>query len=200
MQQGWHAHEVAVAIDEGGNVHATWISNDQMPWYAYSRDQGVTWSQPMMVAAPGVSETGFPTIFAGDEGRVVVGYIGEVNDCEGGGNNTTEDNSSTCGWGGYMAVLTNAFADNPLITSVVVNMPEDALDITSDCGNVRCGGFGDFIDVELDDEGRPWIALAHNAAGTQEAVIGTLMTGPALYGELVQLPDLPAGGSSSLKM
>ena len=95
-----------------------------------------------------------------------------------------------------MAVMTDAFAENPLITSVVVNMPEDALDITSDCGNVRCGGFGDFIDVELDDEGRPWIALAHNAAGTEEAVIGTLMTGPALYGELVQLPDLPADGSS----
>jgi len=200
MQQGWHAHEVAVAVDEGGAVHATWISNDQMPWYAYSRDQGMTWSQPMMVAAPGVNETGFPTIFAGDEGRVVIGYIGEVNDCEDGGNNTTEENSSICGWGGYMAVMTDAFADNPLITSVVVNMPEDALDITSDCGNVRCGGFGDFIDVELDDEGRPWIALAHNAAGTEEAVIGTLMTGPALYGELVQLPDLPAGGSSTLKM
>ncbi len=200
MQQGWHSHEVAVAVDEGGAVHATWISLDQMPWYAYSRDQGETWSEPMMVAAPGVTETGFPTIFAGDEGRVVVGYIGEVNDCEASGNNTTDDNSSHCGWGGYMAVMTDAFAENPLITSVVVNLPEDPLDVTGDCGNVRCGGFGDFIDVELDDEGRPWIALAHNAAGTEEAVIGTLMTGPALYGEFVQLPDLPAGGVSSLKM
>ena len=63
--------------------------------------------------------------------------------------------------------------------------------------NVRCGGFGDFIDVELDDFGRPWIALAHNAAGTEEAVIGTLMTGPSLYGEVVQLPVLPVGGVSS---
>lgn len=200
MQQGWHSHEVAVAVDEGGNVHATWISIDQMPWYAYSRDQGQTWSEPMMVAAPTVTETGFPTIFAGDEGRVVVGYIGEVNDCESVGNNTTDGGSSECGWGGYMAIMTDAFAENPLITSVVVNLPEDPLDITSDCGNVRCGGFGDFIDVELDDFGRPWIALAHNAAGTEEAVIGTLMTGPSLYGEVVQLPPLPVGGVSSLKM
>ena len=44
MQQGWHSHEVATAVDEGGNVHATWISTDMMPWYAYSRDQGVSWS------------------------------------------------------------------------------------------------------------------------------------------------------------
>lgn len=146
----------------------------------------------MMVAAPDVKETGFPTIFAGSEGRVVVGYIGEVNDIE--------TNASNSGWSGYMAIMTDAFAEHPLITSVAVNQPDDPLDMTSDCGNVRCGGFGDFIDVEIDDEGRPWIALAHNTAGFEEAVIGTLMEGPALYGDLTPLPVLPAGGSSSLKM
>ncbi len=193
MQDGWHAHEVAAAVDDEGNVHATWIGNDLFPWYAYSRDQGGTWSDPMMVAAPGVKETGFPTIFAGSEGRVVVGYIGEVNDIE--------TNASNSGWSGYMAIMTDAFAEHPLITSVAVNHPDDPLDITSDCGNVRCGGFGDFIDVEIDDEGRPWIALAHNTAGFEEAVIGTLMEGPTLYGdEITYLPVLPVGGSSTLKM
>ena len=195
MQQGWHSHEVATAVDDGGNVHATWISNDQLPWYAYSRDQGDTWSEPMMVAAPGVRETGFPTIFAGAEGRVVVGYIGEVNDV--GDNNST---SGGVGWGGYMAIMTDAFSENPLITTVAVNQPDDPLDITSDCGNVRCGGFGDFIDVEIDDEGRPWIALAHNAAGFEEAIIGTLTEGPALYGDLAYLPVLPSGGNTTLLM
>jgi hypothetical protein len=194
MQQGWHSHEVATAVDEGGNVHATWISTDMMPWYAYSRDQGMSWSEPMMVAAPGVNETGFPTIFAGDEGRVVIGYIGEVNDI------ANENATGGVGWGGYMAIMTNAFEERPLITSVVVNSPDDPLDVTSDCGNVRCGGFGDFIDVELDDVGRPWIALAHNAAGFEEAIIGTLTEGPALYGEIVALDSLPSGGNSTLKM
>ncbi|MBT92414.1 MAG: hypothetical protein CMA61_01240 [Euryarchaeota archaeon] len=197
MQQGWHSHEVAVAVDEEGAVHATWISTDEMPWYAYSRDQGATWSEPMMVAAPGVSETGFPTIFAGDSGRVVIGYIGEMNDCNE-ENNTTS--GTACGWGGYMAVMTDAFAEHPLITSVAVNLASDPLDITSDCGNVRCGGFGDFIDVEIDDEGRPWIALAHNAGGFEEAIIGTFISGPALYGELRALPELPLGGNSTRLM
>ena len=50
--------------------------------------------------------------------------------------------------------MTDAFAENPLITSVAVNDPDDPLDITSDCGARRCGGFGDFIDVELDDNVR----------------------------------------------
>ena len=102
MQQGWHAHEVATAVDDGGNVHATWIGDDLMPLYAYSRDRGDTWSDPMMVAAPGVQETGFPTIFAGSEGRVVVGYIGEVNDIQ--------TNATNSGWSGYMAIMTDAFA------------------------------------------------------------------------------------------
>ena len=54
--------------------------------------------------------------------------------------------------------------------------------------------------MEIDDEGRPWIALAHNAAGNEEAIIGTIITGPALYGDILQLPFLPEGGNSTLKM
>ena len=187
-----HAHEVATAVDDEGNLYAVWIADDFMPWYSYSRDQGNTWNEPMMIAAPGVTETGFPTIFAGSEGRVVIGYIGEVND--------VSTNATNSGWSGYMAVMTDAFAENPLITSVAVNDPSDPLDITSDCGARRCGGFGDFIDVELDDQGRPWVALAHNTAGFDEAIIGTLTEGPSLYGDLTLLEILPPGGPSTLKL
>ena len=185
MQQGWHSHEVAVAVDEAGNVHASWISTDEMPWYAYSRDQGDTWSEPMMIAAPGVNRTGFPTIFAGDEGRVALGYIGLQ--------------SGHAGWNGYMAVMTDAFSEFPLITSVSVNLFEDPLDITEDCGDVRCGGFGDFIDIEIDDEGRPWIALAHNV-NNQEGIVGTMITGPSLYGDIIQLEVIEAGGNTTLSL
>lgn len=185
MQEGWHSHEVAVGTDEAGNLFASWISIDQMPWMAWSRDQGETWSEPMMVAPPGVNETGFPTIFAGEDGRVVVGYIGESE--QGGG------------WSGYMSVMTDAFADPPLITTVAVNAPDDILDATDDCGNVRCGGFGDFIDVEIDDEGRPWIALAHNVMG-EAGIVGTWVTGPALMGELRQLPEITPGGPHTVSV
>jgi len=59
-------------------------------------------------------------------------------------------------------------------------------------------GIRRLIDVEIDEEGRPWIALAHNAAGYEEAVIGTLIEGPSLYGNLEYLEPLPAGGNSTL--
>ena len=119
-----------------------------------------------------------------------MGYIGESEDYD--------EENETGGWSGYMAIMTDSFSARPLITSVAVNSPDDPLDITPDCGDVRCGGFGDFIDVEIDDEGRPWIALAHNTAGFEEAIIGTLMEGPALYGELEYLDPLPEGGNSTL--
>ena len=183
MQDGWHSHEVATAVDEENNLYAMWISEDHMPYVAYSRDHGDTWSDPWMVAPPNVTETGFPTIFAGEDGRVVFGYIGEEVD-EG-------------GWNGYMGIVTDAFNENPLITTVAVNQPDDALDEDDDCGDKRCGGFGDFIDIEIDDEGRPWIALAHNPAG-EIGIVGTLMHGPALYGDLTQLAPLPVGGWDTL--
>ena len=37
MQDGWHAHEVATAVDDGGNVHVTWIGDDLMPWQCHNQ-------------------------------------------------------------------------------------------------------------------------------------------------------------------
>ena len=177
-------HEVAIGTDEASNVHALWVATDNLPYYSFSSNQGDTWSTPLMVAPPGVNYTGFPTIAGGADGRVVFGYIGESNHSE---------------WSGYMGIITDAYAENPLITTVAVNVKSDYLDETEDCGSVRCGGFGDFIDVVIDVEGRPWIALSHNIYNT-EAIIGTLTAGPALRGPLQPLTELPLGGPETLKM
>jgi len=179
---GSATHEVAIATDEASNVHAFWIGDDKLPYYSYSRDQANTWSEALMVAPPGVTGTGFPTITGGSDGRVAFGYIGQH------GNGT---------WNGYLGILTDAFADKPLITTVAVNAPEDPLDDTDDCGYRRCGGFGDFIDVVIDLDGRPWIALANNPAG-EIGIIGTISEGPALRGDLMPLAPLIPGGPATL--
>ena len=64
------------------------------------------------------------------------------------------------------------------------------------CGAHRCGGFGDFIDIVIDSEGRPWAALSHNPAN--RGLAATMAEGPALRGELRDLPPLPLGGPSTL--
>ena len=179
---GSNSHEIATATDDAGGLHAFWIANDNNPYYANSQDQGDTWSEPMMVAPPGLMGSGFPTIHAGADGRVAFGYIG-----------TWEGET----WDGMLGVITDAWNDKPLITTTQVNALDDPLDEEPNCGYQRCGGFGDFIDIEIDDEGRPWLALSHNVFG-DIGIAATYVTGPSLYGELTQLPEITAGGPSTL--
>jgi len=180
----WNFEEVAVAADEEDNVHALWMGLDNMPYYSISFDQGDTWKEPIMVAPPGVNGTGFPTIAAGSAGRAALGYIG------------TGDGGAT--WHGYMSLITDGFADHPLITTVAVNTPDDPLEnAKQDCGYDRCGGFGDFIDMVIDHHGRPWFGLAHNPSG-EMGIFGTVAQGPSLRGDLVPLTSMPLGGPSTL--
>ena len=178
----WNAEEAQVHPDEENNLHAMWHGSDNMPYYSYSRDEGDTWSDPIMIAPPaGLVGTGFPAVAAGAEGRVAFAYLGDS------GNNT---------WNGYISIITDAFSDNPLITTVQLNEFGDPLDTTADCGYNRCGGFGDFIDILVDQHGRPWFGLSHNIV--DEGIFGTIAIGPSLRGPLAPLPEMPLGGSSTL--
>jgi len=183
-ETGSQSHEVAIGTDEANNVHAFWIGADNQPYYSNSQDHGDTWRDAIMVAPPGVNGTGFPTVAGGADGRAAFAYIGNT--------------LNGTGWSGYLGVVTDAFAEEPLFTTVAVNDPEDPLDTTENCGYVRCGGFGDFIDICIDPNGRPWAAMAHNPSG-ETGIVGTFVTGPSLRGDLDYLPPLEhQGGPSTL--
>jgi len=84
-----------------------------------------------------------------------------------------------------------------LITTVMVNDPSDPLDNASPtCGYERCGGFGDFLDMQIDANGRVWFALAHNP--TDSGIYGSVTMGPTLRGGLQPLPVMAAGGLQTL--
>ena len=48
----WNGEEAQVAVDDSGNVHAMWNGLDNMPYYSYSLNEGLDWSDAMMVAPP----------------------------------------------------------------------------------------------------------------------------------------------------
>jgi hypothetical protein len=141
-----------------------------------------------MVGAPGVTASGFPTLAAGASGRAAWSYIG--TDVEDGYDGVEADME----WTGYIGFSVDLL-DAATVTNVPVNAPGDPLDDESRaCGAMRCGGFGDFIDITIDHEGRPWAALAHNGQANA-GIVGTLATGPSLRLE-GDLEPLPLGGAA----
>ena len=179
----WNAEEAQVDTDSQSNVYAMWMGIDNMPYFSYSLDDANTWSDAIMVGPSHLEGTGFPVVIAGDPGKVAFGYIGTEGDGV---------------WHGYISVITDAFNANPLITTVQLNAPDDPLDDASPtCGYERCGGFGDFIDMQIDAYGRPWLSLSHNPSG-DTGIMGTFTEGPTLVGNVTSLTPLPVGGVQTL--
>ncbi len=185
---GVRGHEVATAVDEAGNVYAMWIGGNGLPYVATSIDYAQTWSDPIMIGAPNVTASGFPTIAAGAPGRFAAGYIG--TDVEGG----YSGDAGQMQWSGYIAISIDALNATPLVANVPINARDDPLDGGRACGAIRCGGFGDFIDIVIDSQGRPWAAMAHNGHNNA-GIVGTMATGPSLRldGDLMPLPVKGAG-------
>ena len=185
MADTWNFEEAQVYPDEENNLHAMWMGADDLPYYSYSFNQGDSWSAPLMIAPPGLNGTGFPAVAAGDSGKVAFAYLGDT------GGDT---------WNGYISIMTDSFSETPLITTVQVNEFGDPLSLEADCGYNRCGGFGDFIDILVDNHGRAWFGLSHNIGNNlqNEGIYGTTMVGPSLRGTIAPLNILPEGGPKTL--
>lgn len=197
--QSWA--DVSVAVDEVGSVYASWIDEDHLPTVAVSRDGGVTWSAPFGVAAAGVAMTDFMTVAAGAEGRIAVSYLGTTSNKPYG----SMEGADT--WQAYLAVVEDALAPVPTVRTTVLHDPADPI-ARGVCGGSRCyadgleGGAGDFLDLIIDEHGRPWAALVDNCrdicrapSGTENSktglgLVGTLAAGPRLRGPAGPLPPL----------
>jgi hypothetical protein len=62
-----------LAVDQADNLYAVWSANG-LVYLAISRDHAQTWSEPLMVAAPGVQSVQRPAIAAGAAGHVAITY------------------------------------------------------------------------------------------------------------------------------
>ena len=146
---GWG--ELAVGIDKQENLYAAWTdAADRLPYLAISRDGGLHWSKPLMIAAPGVNEAAIPQLVVGATGQVAVAYYGSKNapvpfppDCIVGsstfpnlsGNGVIytllqDGPSSSCPgyeketWDTYITETWNALDQQPLFWSATLNDPD----------------------------------------------------------------------------
>ncbi len=204
------SHEVALAVDEKGTVFAFWISDDLQPYLAHSTDAGESWSQPVHVGAPNVSITSHPTIAAGANGSVAIAYVGTEDAPEDESAPTYDEVPEDASWNAYLATVLDATQAQPVVATTTTNDPANPIGL-GECGGTRCraadgAGIGDFIDVTIDADGRPWAAFVDVCLETcqQEqapqrtegiGLIGTLAEGPSLHDATKALASLEAAGN-----
>jgi hypothetical protein len=157
-----------VAVDPTGNVYYTWVGDDHLPYVAYSRDRGETWSAPMMIAPPGVVEAALPRVAVSPSGDVAVVYLGTtdapgeapyfaycnvlLSSCEDG-------QYAGVTWHGYIAEIGDIFAADPIVRTATVNDPAAPLFIGGCSADGACMANLDFLDVHFDPQGNPWGAF-----------------------------------------
>lgn len=192
-----------LAIDAADNLHVAYVAGDGLPYYLFSTDHGVTWSQARLISAPGVTAVApsLLAINAGASGNVAFAYLATDH----------ADGLATSDWTGArwdmkLGVITAALSGGT-IAWTQLNPIDDPMGM-NDCGINRCTadepdellpGMYDYIDLQIAPDGRPWVSMVDvcqetcRVTGTNDeavAAVGTLAAGPDLLHPGAQLPPL----------
>ncbi len=93
-----------IAVDHGGGLHVT-FSDGKSVFLTSSKDQGLTWTQPVRVSnGLNTKTTVFPWLDVGDYGRVDVVWLGT---------SSSSELDTKAQWHVFMAQTQNAFASVP---------------------------------------------------------------------------------------
>ena len=162
-----------MAVDATGVVYYAWSGDDHMPYIAYSRDRGATWSRPLMVAPPGLREAELPRIAVGSTGKVAVVYVGSTNAsgappyfayCNVLLSTCSNGNYADVRWNGYISQIDDVFAEDPVVRTGTVNDPSQPLFVGGCSADGACMANLDFLDVHFDKRGVAWGAFVDDCA------------------------------------
>jgi hypothetical protein len=189
--------QTSLAVDAADNLYYVWWDDTyRLPYLAVSKNHGVSWSRPRMIAPPGVQAVNFPTIDAGSAGRIAITFPGTLS---------KDGNDVTRPWFSYVVESVDALSPNPTFLSVVAN-PGGLADPVhrGDCDG-RCGRMYDFLDIVVapDAAGTVWGTATdtctaagecstrrvagfsfnsgeHGASGSRDGVVFRQVSGPRL--------------------
>ncbi len=198
---GFIDHEAGVGVDPTGNIYYVWNSPDRLPHLVISRDGGDTWSTPIQIGSPNLTQAVFPALAVGGDGKLAVVYIGSTNapiapfpkasctpiQCT---SEETDDAYREVTWDGHILVTTNALDEHPLFWTARVNPPEDPL-FRGPCKAVACGAIGDYLDIRIGPDGTPWASFVDACKDTcvKESAAGNDASEGAV-GRVIGLPSL----------
>ncbi|MCA1818777.1 MAG: glycoside hydrolase [Halobacteriales archaeon] len=181
----------SVAVGGDGTVYFTWVDAKGLMQMAASKDGGQSWGKPVALMPEGLTAANLPASAAGNGDRMVAFYY--ATDFAGGYAKLKSGKHDDATWGAYFAIVANASSAHPTITTVRLNPIDDPM-FRGPCGPGRCPpGLYDFMDVQVDQDGRPWAVLVDGcqadcaAAGGKATdstavagMVGTLAEGPSL--------------------
>ena len=144
-------------------IYLGWISGDNHPHIAVSRDHGQTWIRNSDIGAQvGVKSAVFPVVVAGDDNRAAFGFLGTTTPGD-----YQDDNNFRGVWHLYIATTYDAGVSWITIDAT----PDDPVQVGSICINgTTCGALDpfnpssrnllDFNDFSVDSEGRALLGYA----------------------------------------
>jgi PKD repeat protein len=144
-------------------IYLGWISGDNHPHIAVSRDHGQTWIRNSDIGNQvGVKSAVFPVVVAGDDNRAAFGFLGTTTPGD-----YQDDNNFRGVWHLYIATTYDA----GLSWITIDATPDDPVQVGSICINgTTCGALDpfnpssrnllDFNDFSVDSEGRALLGYA----------------------------------------
>jgi hypothetical protein len=204
----------ALAIDRAGNLYAVWEQapvdasgkvGDSSLMYAYSTDEGNTWSAPVQIPTPGLNNNVYAWAAAGDDGRVDVAWYGtpahadpSSAQCPNGG-----PDSAAGSWSLYLTQTQNGRSSSVTFTSpqlagehpvrrgglqTIIGM--QCADDPTTGHTVRA--LGDFLQLRIGSKGEAQISYADSTN-----VDGQIYGSHAMYVRQVGGPGVYKGKSPS---
>jgi hypothetical protein len=174
---------IGATVDSAGNLYILFSLRigKTTPTHLYmmsSRNGGTTWSAPHRVDSDGLGSNVFPTIKAGDPGRVAMAWYGSKS---------SDYNDTKALWGEMFAQSTNALDPNPTFTQTRVSgdLPVHAADICQ--AGTFCaitGGnrnLADYQTVDTDPCGKAVIVYTDDHAPQAHTVISRQTAGASLF-------------------
>ena len=180
-----------LGIDKKGNLYAVWeqaptdpdtgvITGDTLIMYAFSTNEGNTWSTPIAVPTPGLHNNVMAWPAAGDDGRVDIAFYGttatanpadpscgsSLQTCGNAGNAQClggPDSTTNGIWSLYMVQTLNGHATSPTFTAPILagehynHRGTIQTVLGGQCGNRT---LGDFLQVRVGSRGEAQISYA----------------------------------------
>jgi hypothetical protein len=135
---------VSMAVDRAGTIYVLWPGADNKPYLAVSKNQGVSWTGPLMVGMPGITEaTPHAQIAALEPGHIAIAYYGSLQ-------------GSTTRLNGYLTESFDAASARPLFYSAQLNDTTHPLYFPVQSGTLPRN---DYLGVTIAPDGTPWTGL-----------------------------------------